>query len=115
MVLKAAGLRLALAAGLPAGPAGALGAVEGGSWALALAGAAVLAAQVQQYGYIPGALPDANCFGQPVVTVAAASGGAPAQLAAAPPLTDTSASSKVQLLLLAAQALRCAPRAPARA
>lgn len=67
--------------------------------------------QWQTYGYIPSALPDSNCFGQPAsFTTAQAPGArtAAASVAAAPPLNGVD-SSQV-LLLLAAAALR-APRA----
>lgn len=81
----------------------------------AAAPATPIGLQWQTFGYIPSALPDSNCFGQP-----AASGFAAAQapghaspaasLVAAPPPSSID-SSKV-LLLLAAAALR-APRAAA--
>ncbi len=48
---------------LSTGPAGLLGAAEGGSWLAVAAGLVVLALQVQTRGYVPSALPDSNCFG----------------------------------------------------
>jgi hypothetical protein len=115
VVLWSLASKLSTGRGLPAGPGGALGAVEGGSWLAALSGAVVLALQWQTYGYIPSALPDSNCFGQPAgfATAQAPSAPAAASLAAAPPLSGID-SSKVPLLLTAAAL--CAPRAaPLRA
>lgn len=66
--------------------------------------------QWQTYGYIPSALPDSNCFGQPSSFVTAQAPGAPsaaASTAAAPPVSAID-SSKVPLLLSAAAL--CAPR-----
>ena len=50
-------------AGLPAGPGGALGAVEGGSWLAALSGIAVLALQVRG-GSVPDPLVGMDLTGQ---------------------------------------------------
>lgn len=105
------------AAGLPAGPAGALGAVEGGSWLAALSGLVVLALQWQTYGYIPSALPDSNCFGAEAGSTArslpatATNAAASRQLPATPSASGVD-TTKVQLLGCAAAAagLR-APRA----
>ena len=43
--------------GLPAGPAGLLGAAEGLSFLAIAAGLVVLVAQLTNYGYIPNAIP----------------------------------------------------------
>lgn len=43
--------------GLPAGPAGVLGAAEGLSFLAVLAGLVVLGFQVSEYGYVPNAVP----------------------------------------------------------
>jgi hypothetical protein len=43
--------------GLPAGPAGLLGAAEGLSFLAIVAGIVVLVAQLTHYGYIPNAIP----------------------------------------------------------
>ncbi|PRW58979.1 T3A5_60 isoform B [Chlorella sorokiniana] len=94
VVLWSLASKLSTGRGLPAGPGGALGAVEGGSWLAALSGAVVLALQWQTYGYIPSALPDSNCFGQPAgfATAQAPSAPAAASLAAAPPLSGIDSS-----------------------
>jgi len=49
--------------GLPAGPYGLLGAAEGLSYLVLLAYIVVLGINYVQLGYIPGAVPDDNCFG----------------------------------------------------
>ncbi|PSC75232.1 hypothetical protein C2E20_1164 isoform B [Micractinium conductrix] len=96
VVLWSLARKLGTGSGLPAGPAGALGAVEGGSWLAAAAGLGVLVLQWQTFGYIPSALPDANCFGAGAPTAASFSvaqtpGGsvATSQLAPAPALTSS--------------------------
>ncbi|KAI7844249.1 hypothetical protein COHA_002047 [Chlorella ohadii] len=95
VVLWSLATKLSTGRGLPAGPGGALGAVEGGSWLAALSGVVVLALQWQTYGYIPSALPDSNCFGQPAGFATAQASGAPtaaASLAAAPALNGIDSS-----------------------
>lgn len=49
--------------GLPPGPYGLLGAAEGLAYLVFLAYLVVLGLNYVQLGYIPGAVPDANCFG----------------------------------------------------
>mmetsp|Transcript_63522 Transcript_63522/g.200897 ORF Transcript_63522/g.200897 Transcript_63522/m.200897 type:complete len:103 (+) Transcript_63522:393-701(+) len=49
--------------GLPAGKYGLLGAVEGFAYLILLAGIVVAVLNSFSYGFIPSALPDANCFG----------------------------------------------------
>lgn len=49
--------------GLPPGPYGLLGAAEGLSYLVLLAYIVVLGINYVQLGYIPGAVPDNNCFG----------------------------------------------------
>ncbi|KAK3239286.1 hypothetical protein CYMTET_50773 [Cymbomonas tetramitiformis] len=49
--------------GLPAGEYGVIGAAEGLAYLATTLGIVVLLLQLQEYGYIPGALPDSNCFG----------------------------------------------------
>lgn len=51
--------------GLPAGPSGLLGASEGLSFLTVLGGLIVAGLNLQQYGYLPGFLPDGNCYGGP--------------------------------------------------
>lgn len=95
VVLWSLASKLSTGRGLPAGPGGALGAVEGGSWLAALSGLVVLALQWQTYGYIPSALPDSNCFGQPSSLATAQAPGAPsaaASMAAAPPVSAIDSS-----------------------
>ena len=49
--------------GLPNGPGGLLGAAGETSFLVVLGGFTLLGLQTQEYGYIPGFFPDANCFG----------------------------------------------------
>ncbi|GHP04349.1 hypothetical protein PPROV_000310300 [Pycnococcus provasolii] len=50
--------------GVPNGPGGVLGLAEGLAWTVGLAGVVVLALQINDYGYVPNAVPTENapCF-----------------------------------------------------
>ncbi|KAK9802949.1 hypothetical protein WJX72_006264 [[Myrmecia] bisecta] len=56
--------KLSKGKGLPPGPVGLLGAVEGLTYATLAAGLVVLGLQVKDRGFVPSALPDANCYGE---------------------------------------------------
>ena len=49
--------------GLPAGPGGLLGAAEGLSFLTILGGIVIAALNLSEYGFLPGFLPNDNCFG----------------------------------------------------
>ena len=49
--------------GLPAGPAGLLGAAEGLSFLTVLAGIVIAGLNLNDYGFLPGFLPNDRCFG----------------------------------------------------
>ena len=49
--------------GLPAGPAGLLGAAEGLSFLVVLGGIVIALLNLNEYGFLPGFLPNDKCFG----------------------------------------------------
>jgi hypothetical protein len=49
--------------GLPAGPAGLLGAAEGLSFLIVIGGIAIALLNMNEYGFLPGFLPNDKCFG----------------------------------------------------
>ena len=49
--------------GLPAGPAGLLGAAEGLSFLTVLGGIVIAGLNLNDYGFLPGFLPNDRCFG----------------------------------------------------
>ena len=55
--------KLKTGSGLPAGPAGLLGAAEGLSFLVVLGGLIIAALNLGDYGFLPGFLPNDKCFG----------------------------------------------------
>ena len=49
--------------GLPAGPSGLLGAAEGLSFLIVLGGVVIALLNLNEYGFLPGFLPNERCFG----------------------------------------------------
>jgi hypothetical protein len=49
--------------GLPAGPSGLLGAAEGLSFLSILVGLVIAGLNYNEYGFLPGAVPDDKCYG----------------------------------------------------